>query len=791
MFFKIVKNDCSRKKMITFAVFVFITMSVILGASATNIIANLIQSMAQLKQYAMPSDITQMHLGEYSQEAIDRFVTSQKENIALQETMSMLNVEGKDISYSKSTDDKDFSNTMAGSIQDMFFVVQNKQFDFILNLNNEKLQIQKGEIAVPIYCMLEYGLEIGDTIRVQTTNYVQDFVISNYARDYEMSNSLTSSKRFVIHPDDYAAMAEKKVGALEYLIQFRLQENGDSQAVQTAYIEAGMPANGPNIEGVHFWLLNALSDMIVSMVIVLIGVLLIVIAAFCIRLTFLATIDDDMREIGVMKAMGISRKDIKKVYVSKYRLMSGAAGIVGYILSFAVVNLFSKNMKLYLSSDLSGYLKYFLSLVAPMLVYFTIVAYCKKVLKKIDKISAVEALRSNVLDYDGKRSNSLPLLSNRFLPLNIYMGFRDVWKRMKLYRLLLVIFIVCTFIIILPLNIHNTMNSPEFTTYMGIGKCDMRIDLRRTDSISEDFAVITNDLKQDTAIEKCAAYVTCAYQYQNDEGTWDYINIETGDFSVFPLKYLEGRAPVNSDEIALSYANASDSGLNKKVGDEVILQVDGENKTVKVCGVYQDVTNGGKTAKVGKGLPIDAQTALWYIIYVDLAGDANLDERIDYYRETYKDAQVNNTREYAQQTMGNINSQMRLVVVGGFAVAILIAVLITTLYVRMLLSKDMAQNEIMQSIGVTSHEVTQQYMASTLLVLTIGVLLGIPLSNYLGEILTGFAMSFMGASRIEFVHIWWQTGILCPLILLLTVGTTIVFCCRVTQEKDLSVILRS
>ena len=97
-----------------------------------------------------------------------------------------------------------------------------------------------------------------------------------------------------------------------------------------------------------------------------------------------------------MKAIGISKKDIKKVYLNKYRVMSVVAGIIGYLLSFAVVNLFNGNMRLYLSSDVTGTLKYGLSLFAPLVVYFMIVMYCKSVLKRIDKISAVEALRSNI-----------------------------------------------------------------------------------------------------------------------------------------------------------------------------------------------------------------------------------------------------------------------------------------------------------------------------------------------------------------------------------------------------------
>ena len=231
-----------------------------------------------------------------------------------------------------------------------------------------------------------------------------------------------------------------------------------------------------------------LSDAAVAMVIILISLLLIIIASLCIRLTFLATIDEDLREIGVMKAIGISKKDIKKVYLNKYRIMSVAAGIIGYLLSFAAVNLINGNMRLYISSDFSGNLQYVLSLIAPLVVYFMIVMYCKRVLKRIDKISAVEALRSNMMEQGKKRKYRFPLLKNKFFSTHIYMGLRDVWQRFKLYRLLFFIYAVCTFIVILPLNVYNTMNSPEFSTYMGIGKSDMRIDLRTNRKYNSGFS---------------------------------------------------------------------------------------------------------------------------------------------------------------------------------------------------------------------------------------------------------------------------------------------------------------
>lgn len=784
IFLTIVKNDCCRKKVITFAVFVFITMAVIMGASAANIIANLIQSMSDLQSCAVPADLAQMHSGEYSQEAIDEFVGEQSENIAMQETMQLMNIEGNHIYYGE-------GQTLAGTIQDNSFVVPNSKFDFLLDLNNEKLEVKQGEIAVPVYFMQECDLEIGDTISVITEDYQKSFVISDYARDYEMSNSLTSSKRFAVHPEDYKEMLAHQAGEQEYLIEFKLTEEGNAQAVQTDYIEAGLPANGPTIGKTTFTLLNAMSDAVVSVVIVLIGILLLIIVAFCIRLTFLATMDEDMKEIGIMKAMGISRCDIRKVYLSKYRAMAVVASAVGYFLSFFAVNLFNGNMRLYLSSDLTGNLKYLLALAAPIAVYAMIVAYCKKVLKRIDRISSVEALRADIMENRKKQRYRFPLMKNRMGNIHIYMGIRDVWKRFRLYRLLIAIFIVCSFIVILPLNLYNTINSPEFTTYMGIGKCDMRIDLRRTETITEDFEKLKEDLKQDADIKKQAAYITCYYQMENSEGGLDYIMIETGDFSVFPLKYLEGRAPEGESEIALSYANASKDGLNKKIGDEVRINASGEEKIMKVCGIYQDITNGGKTAKAGKGFEINEKAVLWYIVYLDLADGVSIDEKMEEYHGAYPLAQVNDAKLYALQTLGNINQQVKVVVAGGFAVAILIVVLITALFIKMLLAKDMAQNAIMRSMGLTSKNLRHQYMSGILLVLLIGTILGVIASNLLGEMLLSMGLSTMGAAKIEFVNVLWQTCLVCPMVLILAVCITISVCCRLSEEKDLSVILRS
>lgn len=116
--------------------------------------------------------------------------------------------------------------------------------------------------------------------------------------------------------NDFAEI--KSLGSTEYLIEFRLKDLSALGAFETAYASAGLEANGPTITYPLFKTLNALSDGMMIAVILLVSVLVVAIAFMCIRFTLLAKIEDDYREIGVMKAIGLRLSDIKKIYLAKY-----------------------------------------------------------------------------------------------------------------------------------------------------------------------------------------------------------------------------------------------------------------------------------------------------------------------------------------------------------------------------------------------------------------------------------------------------------------------------------------
>ncbi len=83
-------------------------------------------------------------------------------------------------------------------------------------------------------------------------------------------------------------------------------------------------------------------------------------------------------------------------------------------------------------------------------------------------------------------------------------------------------------------------------------------------------------------MDKYVLLVTYKYKVLGNDGVWERINIESGDFSIFPLDYMAGRTPKSKNEIALSYLNTSKNALNKEVGDKLWIEVENKKQEMAV-----------------------------------------------------------------------------------------------------------------------------------------------------------------------------------------------------------------
>lgn len=750
MYKRIIRNDISKSKLITLTTTIFVAVAAALVALSAILVVNLSGAIDTLMKQAKTPHFVQMHSGDIDTVRLADFA-EQNSHVDEFQVSEFLNVDGAKIVID--------GNSLVDNIQDNGFSTQSEKFDYLLDLGGNVINVSDGEIYVPVGYMKDGTANVGDKVVVDG----KKFTIAGFLCDSQMNSLLASSKRFLVSENDYAAI--KGVGSTEYLIEFRLKDLSEISAFETDYTSAGLEANGPTITYPLFKMLNAISDGLMIAVIFLVSVLVVAIAFMCIRFTLLAKIEDDYREIGVMKAIGLRVSDIKKIYLAKYTVIAATGCILGFALSFVYRGMLLENIRLYMGESENSSFANLFGIVGILLVFFAIIAYVNIVLRRFRKISATEAIRFGTSQEKTVGVKRFTLSGNRLFNTNIFLGIKDVLVRKKLYATMLVVLMISAFIIIVPQNLYNTISSKSFTTYMGIGNSDMRIDIQQTDNMSKKAEEIIKTMISDSAISKYALLTTKTFNIRLEDGTEERLKIELGDHSIFPVDYSDGAAPGSVDEIALSVMNADE--LNKKVGDIITLVNEGEERNLVVSGIYSDITNGGKTAKAV--FTDNSADIMWYVICAKLSDQSLIGSKVLEYTDRFNYAKVSDIDEFIGQTYGSTINSVGKASYASIVVALIITVLVTLLFMKMLIAKDRYSIAVMKSLGFTNSDITIQYVSRSVFVLIVGIVFGTLLANSLGEVLASTVISWFGAASFKFVVNPLSAYLLCPLMMICSV----------------------
>lgn len=711
---RLIKNDFTNNKLVTAAVVCFMAVSATLMGLSVLLFGSLLNSIDRLMEAAETPDFLQMHSGEIDISALNTFSVSCPGIDRMQISM-FLNLENGELSLGQ--------YSLADNTQDNGLCIQNSSFDYLLDLKSSRIRVAPGDVFVPICYRDEYDLKTGDSMRIGT----QVLTIAGFLRDSQMNSMMASSKRFLVNEQDYERL--RPLGDEEYLIEFKLQEGADVNAFSTAYGDAGLPGNGPTITYPLIRLMNALSDGMMILVILLVSVVILSISILCIRYILLTSLEKDKREIGMMKAVGISRTDIHSLYFSKFLTLSVIGAFTGMICALSVsVPLRRQMNELYGIPENMG-LIYLLSAAGILAVESLILFSVHRTLKATDKLTAVEALYG---------TGRFEIRKNRYL-------------------FIAVITAAAAALILIPQNIASTLASPRFVTYMGIGSSQIRIDVRQTDRIGEISETILRDIEKDEQTEGAVLMETRSYRVITEDGREYSLLIENGDHSRYPVSYNEGTWPAEEDEIALSVLNASDLGIG--IGDYVTIRTgqNGTDKTVRcrVCGIYSDITNGGKTAKARFEKNDASEPPMWSVIYVTLKDPDEIVSWTDRYQDLLKHSdaaiRVTDISSYVNAVYGQtITRIQKAAVLTMFASALVLAIVIL-LFIRLTIWQERSECSLKKALGFISADIRFSYLKKSLLYILTGTAAGVFLGLIPGQNLAGMLLGSLGASGFRFI----------------------------------------
>ena len=737
---KLLMNDFRKRAWKNIVLFVFMCLSVTIAASVVLLLFQLFLSITPMYETAKPPHFLQMHMGTVEQADIDEF-NENFEGVTYWQTTLMIDLYGENIAVSR--DDKYY--TLEDCRLDISFVKQNNEYDVLLDEKRMPIHLMPGEIGVPMIVLDQYDISLGDNIIISADGIEKQFTVAAYVYDGMMNSTICSSTRFLISDADFDQLSGN-IGETEYLIETYFTDSSLASAYQIAYeqSEKDLPKNGQAITYAVIFLLSALTDILTAFVFVLAGTMLIIVVVICLRYVILAELEDDVVELGTMKSIGIPDKGVENLYLAKIRILMSVAGVVGFLLAMLLLPVFTGHISRFFGEQPLDVLSLLLAAAAVTLIYCMILLFAKKILKQIKKKTIVDLLVLNE-GFSKRVKVKTGLYKSRRLSTNALIGLHEARKG---YGIIFTLMLITAMLVMVPLRSLQAMQAQDFVTYMGSPICDLLVEVIQGDSLEERNAKLLSLLSEEAdGIENVDALRRVRLQALSNTDEPVGVHIDTGSSAGEGIVYLSGSKPSNEKHIALSYLLADE--LGKKVGDKVDITTDDQTYRLEVCGIYQDVTSGGKTAKTIYDFP--GESSEKYIYQFELPNNVAVDEFADDLKAKLGSGySIKSMDGFLEQTLGGVTTRLSQAVYMVILIGVIITVFIVLLFMELKIARTIHALAEKIAVGIPIKAICIQEIYPMLFTGSMGAVLGVALTELIGEKVVSALFSLLGLGITSF-----------------------------------------
>ncbi|MFC3931556.1 FtsX-like permease family protein [Streptococcus dentapri] len=481
--------------------------------------------------------------------------------------------------------------------------------------------------------------------------------------------------------------------------------------------------------------------------------MLVLITLICLRFILLAEIERESSEIGLLKAIGLPNKTLKWLYLQKIVLIASVGSLIGYPLAILFLPITTKRIRetfgetsLSLSNGVLGF-------VIAFLLFCFVCFYSSKVLNRIKKASVVELLvQENGFSKLRKKKHSLP-------PVH-HLSANGLVTRRKLKNSYAFPFWLCllvSFAIFLPYRLISTMNDSEFITYMGSRPYDISVEVVEGRAI-ESRAKTAKQILQTFAKPHSFSYdeiKRTSLQAISSEGKVISLPTDIGKNTGTKLHYLKGSSAKTDREISLSLLAADE--LGKNVGDTLTFTVNGQSYSLKIVGLYQDITNGGKTAKMTRNLP--QANAQKYIFYLHLANSKQKKATLRALSSAFSKTgyRISDAQGFIQQTLGGVIQQLQKTFYAMLSVCLLVFSGILFFFLTLHINRHQKEIIFKRTLGIPFSSIYLQELYPLLISSLLGAFSGIIAVQYLGKFLISILLQLInsGIQQISFIEMNW------------------------------------
>ena len=729
MYLDILKKDLKRKKAMNMIVLLFVVLSTMFVASSVNNIINVTTALDDYFEMANMPDYFFTAMNQTRTVDIDETMSSAKavdsytvENVLYLATENII------------WEDEENESYVGGNL------IQNDiGLNYFLSDNSVLENVKPGEVYITESKADAMGADVGDKLTIEVNGLSRDFVVADKIKDALTGGSGITTCRYIISEEDYEYLisAENTEELYGCSIVYIYSADIDTAITQVKQLtdNSTLKADKTLMKGVYVF------DMIVVGILLVVSIILILIAFVVLRFTITFTLSEEFREIGVMKAIGISNFGIRTLYLVKYLGLSVLGATIGVVFSFPFGKIL---MDVSSQSIIMGNQNTVLiNILCAILVIAVIILFSYRCTGKVKKMTPIDAIRNGQTG-ERFRKKSIMSLGKSKLPGTPFLSLNDIVSSPKRYGIVCFTIFLCLSLMLILSTTVFTMKNGGLSTAFGWADCDIYVDNEMFrecmvegghEKLEKNLEEMEQTLSENGIAAKCYQEIMFNLPVSFGEKESN-IYIYQGVGSTMDMyEYTYGTAPQNTDEIAITRIAADMIGAN--IGDTVTIKtVDGDKEYI-ITAFFQGMNNQGVGLRLHNDEYINFVQAInginTQIKFTDNPDKKEIEELMEEIQRIYPEYE--NIETCASVTANALVVTDTLATVKNIMVilTVVIAILVTVLMERSFIAKEQGEIALMKAIGTRNRTIYVYHMLRFLFVGIIavigGMILALPLTQ--------------------------------------------------------------
>lgn len=600
-----------------------------------------------------------------------------------------------------------------------------------LNVVEEDASIQNG-IYLP-YIMKTGGYhKTGETFDIQFNHKTYEFTIAGFIEDVSLTSSINlGGIGAYLKEGDFKNLQEKSKewNNLGTLVSARMDDYRDSVNLTSDFKKQMSGAQRLEGTAMNLWCQDAvlgvrartLTSNIGGSIMISFALIIVLISMVVIRFRIINMIEEDMKNVGVLKALGYTSGQIVISFVLQFAVIGGIGAVLGILASYGVLplinELFSAQTGIVWHQGFHAAAISIIVIVLILMITGSIAFFASGRINHLHPILAIRggiathSFRKNVIALDQSKGN-----------LNFLLAAKNALQNTKKNIMIGIIISFLTFVALFAWTMYYNiaLDKDSFLNIIGAEMADFVAVVPENEKAGS----FQNQIQDIDNVRKTFYYDTLSTRVN---GT-DCMATVLEDFQVIENNTIyKGRYPKHDNEAAMG-ALLSEV-LGKEIGDTITVESGNKKKEYLVTGLTQGSFYLGMDIMVTKAgieeiLPAFKQSNLY--VYLNQSDDGALAVFQDHINKMYGEDEISLTKnkEVIFSTINIYSKMTTIIAIGILCTTILVITLVLYLIIRMMITRQKQYYGIQKSIGFTTGQIIRQIIFSLMPPIAAGAVAG-------------------------------------------------------------------